>query len=333
MIISNDNALDFGLSNVDYRPQLLFKNHHFNTMYPYAMRKRPTLPFQRERFFTQDGDFLDLDYIKNNSDKIIVLLHGLEGSSGSQYIQGLSSQLYYKNYDVCAVNHRSCSGEMNKKMTMYHSGYIEDLIEIVNYLSPLYREIHLVGYSLGGSMVLNYLGRYDFVPSNVKSAVTFSVPIDLSSSATMLNHWKNRPYAIQFLMTLNKKIIEKAKQFPDSMNANDYKKIKTLIEYDNKVTAPLHGFDDAEDYYQKASSRPYLEKITIPTLLVNAHDDSFLAPPCYPYDIAKNHKNFHFIGTKYGGHVGFANFVHDNYWSDRVVIDWLENTNVKSFFS
>jgi uncharacterized protein len=326
MIITKDNALDFGLSNVDYRPHVLFKNHHFNTMYPYAMRKRPLLPFQRERFFTQDGDFLDLDYLRNNSDKIIVLLHGLEGSSGSQYIQGLSAELYDKNYNVCAVNHRSCSGEMNNKITMYHSGYIDDLIEIVHHLGPLYREIHLIGYSLGGSMVLNYLGKYDFIPSNVKSAVAFSVPIDLSSSAKMLNHWKNRAYAIQFLMTLNKKIVEKARQFPETMKVEDYKNIRTLLDYDNKVTAPLHGFEDAEDYYKRASSKPYLDRIAIPTLLVNAHDDSFLAPQCFPYDIAKKHENFHFIGTKYGGHVGFASFADNNYWSDKVVMDWIENS-------
>jgi uncharacterized protein len=324
MIITKDNAFDFGLTEIEYRPSLFFKNHHINTMFPYAMRKSIDPKYQRKRYTTKDGDFLDLDFVCNNSQDLVILLHGLEGSSQSQYILGLTAALQGKDYDVCAINHRSCSGEINLKKTMYHSGYIDDLIDVVENLSSQYLTINLVGYSLGGSIVLNYLGRYESIPSNVKSAVVFSVPIDLSSSAKMLNHWKNKAYTIQFLMTLNKKIIDKANQYPNELNVEDYKNIRTMGDYDNRITAPLHGFKDAEDYYLRASSKPYLKNISIPTLLVNAHDDSFLAPPCFPYDIADGHEYFHFLGSKYGGHVGFAAFAHNAYWSDRLVVDWLE---------
>jgi uncharacterized protein len=323
MIITKDNASTFGLKEIEYKPSLFFKNHHVNTMYPYALRKSNDPQYKRERITTQDGDFLDLDYVRKGNDNIVILLHGLEGSTRSQYILGLTAALDKTGFDICAVNHRSCSGEMNISKTLYHSGYIDDLIEIVEYHSKRYANIHLVGYSLGGSMILNYLGRHQSIPSNVKSAVTFSVPIDLPSSAIMLNHWKNKAYTVQFLMTLNRKIIEKAKQHPTELNVDDYKNIKTLLDYDNRITAPLHGYKDAEDYYQRASSKPYLQNISIPTLLVNAHDDSFLAPPCFPYEIADGHSYFHFIGTKHGGHVGFASRKHDDYWSDKIVVDWL----------
>ncbi len=323
MIVTKDNGYAFGFTAIEYKPSLFFKNHHINTMFPYAMRRSNNPMYHRKRYTTNDGDFLDLDFVLNSSNHIVVLLHGLEGSSQSQYILGLTTALNGKDFDVCAINHRSCSGELNLQKTMYHSGYIDDLIEVIDYLSSQYKTIHLVGYSLGGSMVLNYLGRYNSIPTNVKSAIAFSVPIDLSSSAKMLDHWKNKAYTIQFLMTLNKKIIEKARQHPTELNAADYKNIRTMGDYDNRITAPLHGFIDGEDYYQKASSKPYLHNISIPTLLVNAHDDSFLAPPCFPYEIADGHEYFHFLGSKYGGHVGFASLKHDDYWSDRLVLDWL----------
>jgi uncharacterized protein len=325
MLIDKNNALDFGLSNAWYKPSLIFKNHHVNTIYPYALRKNINPQYIRERKETVDIDFYDLDFVYKGSSSIAVLLHGLEGGSNSQYILGLTAALKEEAIDVCAVNHRSCSGEMNRKITLYHSGFIDDLISIIEDLAIKYDNIFIVGYSLGGNMTLKYLGSHLSIPSQVKAAVVFSVPCHLSSSAVMLNHWKNKAYTIQFLNTLNKKIVEKAKQFPDQLNPLDYKGIRTLYEYDNKVTAPIHGFYDAEDYYEKSSSKQYLHNIRIPALLVNALDDSFLAPLCFPYEIAAGNEYFHLLATKYGGHVGFAGIKHNNYWSDQIVKDWIKN--------
>ncbi len=325
MIITKDNAHKFGLKNIDYSPPLLFRNAHFSTMFPYAFRKRLRPVFDRSRFSTSDGDFLDLDFIYKECSSVILLLHGLEGSSESQYILGLIASLSDVKVDICAMNHRSCSGEINKNKTMYHSGYIDDLIEVVNSLSTKYDQIFLCGYSLGGSMILNYLGRHQHIPKQVKAGLTFSVPIDLTSSAVMLNHWKNKAYTIQFLSTLNKKILSKVSQFPDELKAADYENIKNLTDYDNKVTAPLHGFKSAKDYYKRASSKPYLQNIKIPTLSINSHDDSFLAPPCFPYKEADGHQYFHFLGTKHGGHCGFARWNPYDYWSDEIAINWLNN--------
>ena len=282
MIVKPGVTLDNGFQLEEYKPSLLFQNHHFNTMYPYAMRKRYNPPFNRERWETPDGDFFDLDFIKKGSNTLIILLHGLEGSSSSQYILGVAQALANLPYDICAVNHRSCSGELNRSLGFYHSGFTKDLHQIVDTLSKSYNQLGAIGYSLGGNMLLKYLGTHN-VPAQMKAALAFSVPAHLSSSAVMLNHWTNRPYAIQFLKTLNKKAVAKAKQFPDILDYRKFEKIDTLLEFDNKVTAPLHGFVDAEDYYAQSSSAQFLHQIKTPALLINALDDSFLALPCFPY--------------------------------------------------
>jgi uncharacterized protein len=205
---------------------------------------------------------------------------------------------------------------------MYHSGFTHDLEMVVERLGKRYDKIKVVGYSLGGNMLLKYLGTADVHPKIV-SGCAVSVPLDLLSSAKRLLHWSNKAYTIQFLLTLNKKIGAKAAQFPDQLKPNQYKGIKTLWEYDDKVTAPLHGFVDALDYYEKASSKPTLHHIKIPTLCINALDDPFLAPPCFPYEIADNHDHFHFMESTHGGHVGFGGLNSRTYWSDLVIGQWL----------
>jgi hypothetical protein len=277
--------------------------------------------YQRVRWITSDDDFIDIDIISKNSRKALILLHGLEGSSGSQYIKGIVHAIQDMDYDIFAMNHRSCSGEINKTSTMYHSGFTQDLTMVLSKLVE-YSSIAVVGFSLGGNIILKYLGNHS-VPKNLKTAIAISVPVDLMSSAVRLNHWKNRPYAIQFLQTLKKKGIAKAKQFPELLDIKQILQIQTLREFDNLVTAPLHGYKDAEDYYIKASSKPELKNISIPTLLINAQNDTFLAPPCFPYEISKNHKNFHFMAPKFGGHVGFSLNLTNQSFIDEVVVDWL----------
>lgn len=327
MILQPGFVLPNGFELQPYKPSLLFKNHHFNTMYPYGFRRREHPPYTRERWETPDGDFFDLDFVKKGCDTVIVLLHGLEGSSSSQYILGVSRALTNQPYDLCAVNHRSCSGELNRTLGFYHSGFTCDLAQIVETLSRKYSKVAAIGYSLGGNMLLKYLGTHA-VPVNFYTALAFSVPAHLSSSAVMLNHWTNRPYAVQFLKTLNKKAVAKAKQFPEILDYRQFEKIATLYEFDNKVTAPLHGFSDAEDYYAQSSSAQFLQNIQVPTLLVNALDDSFLAPPCFPYEVAHDHPSLHFYASPKGGHVGFASFDSTNYWSDNLVISWLTQLKI-----
>jgi predicted alpha/beta-fold hydrolase len=292
-------------------------------MYPYVMRRMNVPQFKRERWQTLDGDFFDIDTLKRSSDKAIILLHGLEGSSKSQYIQGVIETLINLPIDIYAVNHRSCSGEINHNATMYHSGFTNDLAMILDNLST-YKSVAIVGYSLGGNITLKYLGNNQ-APSNVKTAIAISVPVDLASSAIKLNHWTNKAYAIQFLSTLLKKGILKSNQFPEIIKLSDLAKVRTLKGFDEIVTAPLHGFRDADDYYEKASSKPQLHQIAIPTLLLNAHNDTFLSSECYPYEIAKDHPNFHLLTTKFGGHVGFGDWSRTYSFADNVVLEWIQN--------
>jgi uncharacterized protein len=175
---------------------------------------------------------------------------------------------------------------------------------------------------MGGNMIMKYLGQAPVHPNIVKAAA-ISVPLDLNSSSIALDQWVNRPYVWQFLHTLNKKIVAKVHQHPDTLGTLEYKGIKTLIEYDDKVTAPLHGFVSGRDYYEKASSKPYLSSIQTPTLLINADDDPFLTEECMPVDIADSHEHFHFWRQRFGGHVGFGGWRSDEYWVDEVVLEWL----------
>jgi hypothetical protein len=325
MIINNSNAGDFGIPDIKYNAKLLFRNNHFNTIYPFLFRGGQNPKYNRERWDTEDGDFIDLDFIKKQSDSLLIILHGLEGSSNSQYVRGLINAMSNTSIDICAVNHRSCSGELNKTRGFYHSGFTKDLRYIISKFVSLYDKIYLSGYSLGGNMALKYAGEEgDNINPKIKAIAAVSVPCDLSSSAIELNAWYNRPYAIQFLQTLKKKAIAKATMFDNTLPyAIEYPKINTLLEYDNKVTAPLHGFTDAEDYYAQSSSLPYLSKIKTQSILINASDDSFLTKKCMPIDIANNNPYFHCLVTKYGGHVGFARWGSNEYWIDTIVKQWI----------
>lgn len=322
MIVHEKNNEELGLSNVHYKPSLFFKSVHFSTMYPYGFRKTKFPPYKRERYTTFDNDFVDLDFVYKNSDTCAIVLHGLEGSSSSQYIKAIVESLNEVDIDICAMNHRSCSGEINLNTTMYHSGFIEDLHMVIEKLKIKYQKIVLIGYSLGGNVILKYLGTYGRV-DQVIAAAAISSQVDLTSSSAMLNHWKNKPYIIQFLSTLKKKAYQKERQHEGCIDINKIKKLSTLFEYDNEVTARLHHFRDAYDYYEKASSKQDLHRIKTPTLLINAQNDSFLAKECFPYEEAQHHDYFHLLVPKYGGHVGFGQWLHGEYWIDKVVKDWV----------
>ena len=159
MIINKENVGDFGLTSSEYSPTFLFRNHHINTMYPFLFRSGDIPIFKRERWNTEDGDFFDLDFVNKNSSSVLIILHGLEGSSSSQYVRGLTNIMADIDIDICAVNHRSCSGELNKTIGFYHSGFTTDLRFIVQKLSFQYEKIFIAGFSLGGNMALKYAGE------------------------------------------------------------------------------------------------------------------------------------------------------------------------------
>lgn len=308
----------------DYRPSFPFKNGHVNTMYSSLFRRTVTLPFQRKRLTTADDDFLDLDLLENGSKKIVVLCHGLEGSSASKYIQATAALLSQNGYAIAAMNYRFCSGEINRQLITYHSGRTEDLHAVIQHLLPDYEAVYLVGFSLGGNLVLKYNGDGIFpLDPKIKASVAVSVPVDLYGSAMVLQRPDNLLYTWRFLRTLSKKIKLKHQQFPEQVAVENLKKIKKLIDFDEYFTSQLNGFKDARDYYAQASSKPFLTSIIKPTLLINALDDPFLSPSCFPYEAAEKNPYFSLMTPTHGGHVGFVS-KGATYWSEEQILGFLE---------
>jgi len=314
----------------NFKPNFILKNRHLNTVFRYYFNNENTA-YKRQRVELKDGDFIDLDLSLVQGKKAIIAIHGLEGSSKSNYIQALARTANEKNTDLIALNLRSCSGEPNRKLASYHSGKTADLAEIIDYVitNYNYEKIYLVGYSLGGNLTLKYMGEYvNNMPDIVKAAVGVSVPCNLEGSALTLNSsYFRRKYLANFLKTLKAKALDKISRFPNAMDKEKIANAKDFIAFDDAFTAPSHGFKDAKDYWSKCSSKPFLKKIGKPSLLIASLDDPFLDDSCYPFEAAKTNPNFTFIATKHGGHVGFSTsfFIKNNNWLETTILNYLLN--------
>jgi hypothetical protein len=226
-----------------------------------------------------------------------------------------------RGWDALAWNMRGCSGEPNKLPRFYHSGATEDLEAVVAHvrqISPRYRGLALVGFSLGGNITLKYLGeRGEAVHPLIVGAVAFSVPCDLASGARKMARSRNRIYLRRFLRLLHGKIRAKMTLMPGRITDQGYHRIKTFKDFDDRYTAPLHGFESAEDYWRRASSKQFLPAIAVPALLVNAGNDPFLGKECYPTAEARRHPKVYLEMPASGGHVGFVSFTKGGeYWSE-----------------
>jgi len=313
----------------DYNPSFPYTNGHFNTIFPAMFRRQTPPAYERERIITSDDDFVDIDHLHKGSRGLAILCHGLEGSSRSQYIQGTAGILSKNGWDVTAINHRSCSGEMNKQLIMYHSGATWDLHLIIQKMAPDYDEIVLVGFSLGGNIVLKYLGDGIYpLHEKIKKVVAVSVPIDLKGGSIEISKKKNKIYDWRFLKTLRQKAFQKHQQYPEVIKIENIKKVKTLADFDHYFTGPMHGFKDGLDYYTKCSSKQFLKNITIPTLLIQALDDPFLSASCFPRSeaIANNYLNL--LLSKYGGHVGFTLPGSTYYWEEIKIASFINEVSL-----
>ncbi|NND32267.1 MAG: alpha/beta fold hydrolase [Saprospiraceae bacterium] len=296
------------LQKSDYNSPVYFFNGHIETIYPYLFRKIPALEFVRERLLLPDGDFLDLDWLRQEGKRLLILCHGLEGSSASQYMQGMATAALNAKWDVLALNFRSCSGEMNQKLRMYHHGEIEDLTFVLNTIvaNGPYRQISLCGFSLGGNVILKYLGTQGGdVPLPVRSAVAISVPCDLESSSRALDRWDNYLYTRRFMRSLKSKFIYKSKQFPNAIDMTGFDAVKTWEQFDNTFTPMVTGFKNAAEYYAQGSAKNFIPGIRTNVLLLNALNDPFLKAASFPIELCKNHSYVHLETPKHGGHVGF----------------------------
>jgi predicted alpha/beta-fold hydrolase len=309
-----------------YTPPRWLRGGHAQTIYPALFRRVSWITRERERIETPDGDFLDLDWARSGrSDRVAILSHGLEGDSRNAYVQGMAAALGRAGWDVVAWNCRGCSGEPNRLLRSYHSGATEDLAAVVDRVlaGDRYDRVALVGFSLGGNITLKYLGDPGVViDPRVTRAVAFSVPCDLASSSRALESGGNRIYMDRFMVNLRAKIREKMRMFPGALTDEGLDAMRTFREFDGAYTAPLHGFRDAEDYWARASSRPGLGRIAIPTLLVNARNDPFLPAECFPEAEARASAHFHLEAPRDGGHIGFT-ARGGEYWSEMRAVEFL----------
>ena len=314
----------------NYNPRFLFKKGHFSTVYSGIFRQVNGVQQQQERITLRDNDFLDLDwsFATQKTNKLIIVLHGLEGNANRTYMLATAKICNQNNIDAVCVNFRGCSGENNKMYRTYHSGETEDLQDVIHHIisTKNYSEIYLKGFSLGGNVVLKYLGEGNTIPNQIKSAIAVSVPCFLYGSAKELHTFKNVLYANRFKAHLKGKLKSKQIQFPEIISTSDIESIKTLFDFDDVYTSRAHGFKNALDYYKKSSSLQFLGNIKVPTLILNALNDSFLSPECYPVKEAKNNSNLFLEMPKFGGHVGF--FDRKNiYYNEKRALEFIQSIN------
>ena len=293
------------LKKSSYRSPALFKNGHFSTLFSGRIKKTFPPAYQRETWELDDGDFLLVDYIIEDPDHALILCHGLEGNSHSSYMNTSADYFLQENYSVFAWNNRSCGGEMNRLSQLYHHASVEDLDIVVRTISDRgFKNIYLLGYSLGGAQILSYMGR-GCIPDTVKAGVAVSTPIQLKSSAQTINKGLSRVYARWFIKSYKAKIQVKAETYPDLLDANQVKDISTFEDIAESFMVPVHGFKDLEDYFRRASPGYSIDRIRLPVLVLNAWDDPMLGEEDYPIEVAKNHPCFFLETPTHGGHCAF----------------------------
>lgn len=319
----NAKQLPLPIIQSHFKPKKwLFRNTHISTIYASLIRRWiPQVDFERERLELADGDFLDLDWSKKGSKKLIIVLAGLEGKSRSMYARATITHFNNQGWDALGLNYRGCSGEPNRLLRGYHMGASEDVKVTVEHAIEQhgYEEIVLIGYSLGGNLALKYAGELGtLLPKQIKSIVSFSSPMDLQASEERMNCWYNWHYVKWFMLTLNWKANRKKRQYADALKSyRGFFMSGNFIYFDTHFTAPANGFPSVEAYWEESSCRPHLENIQIPTLIIAAKNDSFLSENCYPLKAAQSNPSLHLEMPEKGGHCAFIRHFNEKVW-------WME---------
>lgn len=311
----------------NYTAPGIFRNPHFSTIFSATWR---TVDFPvdfRQRLELPDGDFLDLDRNKSITGKagrILLLMHGLTGNANRPYVRGMARTFSKKGWDIAAVNFRSCSGEMNRKYRSYNAGATEDLQVVIDYLlrEDRYEQIGLIGFSLGGNLLLKYLGESKQLPAEIFGAVAVSTPCDLRESLGQLARKRNYLYSRRFLHNLKKELFKRQKAFPGKLEKKQIASCRSLLAIDELYTSKAHGYENAAAYYQQCSCLQFLPDIQIPTLLLNARNDSFIGQRSFPEGIARRSKHLYLETPSHGGHLGFFNR-EGNYYHENRAVDFL----------
>jgi uncharacterized protein len=313
---------------MDYMPPFLHRFPHLGTIIPSQFRNVSNVRYERASIDTPDGDFIDLDFSRVNASTGVLLVHGLEGSSDSSYMKGLTGVLNQHGMDSIAMNFRGCSGRTNNQLTSYHSGISADLETVISHLEQQYDRLILVGFSLGGNVTLKWAGEIVVhTHPKVKGVVGVSVPCDLNGSGTELARPKNFIYLRRFLKQLKQKALDKIDRFDAiSLDRQAISNASNFMQFDQEFTAPVHGFDSALDYYTKSSCAQFIHYIKIPALIINAKNDSFLNESCYPYSEVSENDLVTMLCPDYGGHVGFASDfrMKQPFWHETQILDFIQ---------
>jgi predicted alpha/beta-fold hydrolase len=278
---------------------------HLQTIYPATCIARPEVRFRRERWQTPDADFIDVDFVDGQPGRpFVVLFHGLEGSSDSHYARALMAEIARRGWSGAVPHFRGCSGEPNLAPRFYHSGDSGELDWIIRRLHPYASgKFYACGVSLGGNVLLRWLGESQHQAEFVDAACAVSAPLDLAQGGNALSRGLSRLYTRMFLQTLKPKCVAKLQQFPGLFDLDALMAAQDLHAFDNVVTAPLHGYRDADDYWDRASAKHVLTDITVPTLVLNAQNDPFMPGQYLP---RKASRQVVLDYPEQGGHVGFA---------------------------
>ena len=297
--------------DIIYSPAWWIPGGHLQTLWGRLFRRQTPAPTILERWDTPDGDFLEIHRLAAERDAPrVLLLHGLEGTVRSHYAQGLLNEAARRGWGADLLIFRSCGSELNRTRRFYHSGETSDVGFVLDKMleefpaSPL----ALAGVSLGGNVLLKFLGeRGENIPPQIKGAAAISVPFDLARSSRRINRGFSKFYQRFFLNSLRKKAQEKARRFPDLASEDGIAALRTLEDFDNLITGPLHGFRDAQDYYARSSSLPYLKNIKLKTLLFSAVDDPMLPAEVLDEvrEAASHNPALEVDFVEKGGHAGF----------------------------
>jgi predicted alpha/beta-fold hydrolase len=314
-----------------FKPAWWLPNPHLQTMWPVLLRRKiRDLEVERERVELPDGDFIDLDWVgRGGSGPVVLILHGFEGSINSHYARGMLLKVMQNGWRGVFMHFRGCSGEPNRLPRSYHSGETSDVDYIVKWLRgrEMNTSVAAIGYSLGGNVLLKWLGETG-AQNPLKAAIAISVPFELHKAAQRIQKGFSRCYQWYFLKCLRERLTFKSQFVPAApLNANELEAVRTIMDFDHRYTAPLHGFSDADEYYSISSSRQYLRSIQVPTLILHAKDDPFMSEDVIPegHELSSQVK---LEVTESGGHVGFVTGKYPwrpEYWLEQRIPDFLKD--------
>lgn len=308
-----------------FHPPLWASNSYLQTIMAHRFKKTRGIVYTRERFFTPDHDFIDLNWAFFKGDKLAILSPGVIGSSRSTYILGMIKILSGIGFDALVWDYRG-SGCPNLTRSFYHAGCSEDLDRVIDHVcqTKSYQEIVLIGFSYGGNIVLKYLGEKGKSIKKISKAIAISPPFDLKSTVKELAKFKNWIYNNDILTGIKSRVTAKKKIYPEHFKNIYLEGISSIFDFDRQITAPFNNFSSVEHYYEKCSSKQYISDIYIPTLILTAIDDPILSENCYPIQECKNHSCVALEMPQKGGHIGFVMRTPNGpYYSESRTVDFL----------